>query len=169
MRRIKYNLIWVHSTFILYLIYEQSVLHVYHCTMRSVLSDYYCMIQVNSFYVAIMPAAGPAAIPAVAEEPGQLGNLDEPPEPRIRGSGSRAGIMKPLVVLALPGMYLFYKYSQYRREQRELSRRSVTERELQHLHHKIVSLWTKDQISRWWGKSKHLTPLLIGLVKANLP
>ncbi|KAI4490498.1 hypothetical protein M0804_003442 [Polistes exclamans] len=83
-----------------------------------------------------MPAAG-AAVPDVAEGAGQLGELDEPPEPRVRGPSSRAGLMKPLVVLALPGMYLFYKYSQYRREQRELSRRRVTERELQHLHHKI--------------------------------
>lgn len=88
-----------------------------------------------------MPAAG-AAVPAVAEGAGQLEDLDEPPEPRVRGSG-RAGLMKPLVVLALPGMYLFYKYSQYRREQRELSRRRVTERELQHLHHKIDKLLTK--------------------------
>lgn len=85
-----------------------------------------------------MPAAG-AAVPAVAEGAGQLEDLDEPPEPRVRGGSGRAGLMKPLVVLALPGMYLFYKYSQYRREQRELSRRRVTERELQHLHHKIVS------------------------------
>ncbi|KAL2733428.1 fl(2)d-associated complex component-like isoform X1, partial [Vespula maculifrons] len=85
-----------------------------------------------------MPAAG-AAVPDVAEGAGQLGELDEPPEPRVRGPSGRAGLMKPLVVLALPGMYLFYKYSQYRREQRELSRRRVTERELQHLHHKIVA------------------------------
>ncbi|EFN78478.1 hypothetical protein EAI_13350 [Harpegnathos saltator] len=83
-----------------------------------------------------MPAAG-ATVPAVAEGAGQLEDLDEPPEPRVRGGSGRTGLMKPLVVLALPGMYLFYKYSQYRREQRELSRRRVTERELQHLHHKI--------------------------------
>ncbi|XP_011634022.1 uncharacterized protein LOC105425126 isoform X2 [Pogonomyrmex barbatus] len=90
-----------------------------------------------------MPAAG-AAVPAVAEAgAGQLEDLDEPPEPRVRGGSGRAGLMKPLVVLALPGMYLFYKYSQYRREQRELSRRRVTERELQHLHHKIDKLLTK--------------------------
>ncbi|XP_020284157.1 arginine/serine-rich protein PNISR [Pseudomyrmex gracilis] len=89
-----------------------------------------------------MPAAG-AAVPAVAEGAGQLEELDEPPEPRARGNSGRAGLMKPLVVLALPGMYLFYKYSQYRREQRELSRRRVTERELQHLHHKIDKLLTK--------------------------
>jgi hypothetical protein len=93
-----------------------------------------------------MPAAGVAAAvaePVVVEAAGpqQLQEeLDEPPEPRARGSNARAGLMKPLVVLALPGMYLFYKYSQYRREQRELSRRRITERELQHLHHKIVSV-----------------------------
>ena len=90
-----------------------------------------------------MPAAAAAAAvePAVAEAAGPQEELDEPPEPRGRGSNARAGLMKPLVVLALPGMYLFYKYSQYRREQRELSRRRVTERELQHLHHKIVSFF----------------------------
>ncbi|XP_017759928.1 PREDICTED: LOW QUALITY PROTEIN: serine/threonine-protein kinase 11-interacting protein [Eufriesea mexicana] len=82
-------------------------------------------------------------VPALAEGAGQLEDLDEPPEPRVRGGSGRASLMKPLVVLALPGMYLFYKYSQYRREQRELSRRRVTERELQHLHHKIDKLLTK--------------------------
>ncbi|XP_017875530.1 fl(2)d-associated complex component [Ceratina calcarata] len=80
-------------------------------------------------------------VPAAAEGGGQL--EDEPPEPRARGGSGRASLMKPLVVLALPGMYLFYKYSQYRQEQRELSRRWVTERELQHLHHKIDKLLTK--------------------------
>lgn len=44
------------------------------------------------------------------------------------------------MVLALPGMYLFYKYSQYKRQQQEQNRRKVTERELAHLNHKIVSL-----------------------------
>nr|CAD7444199.1 unnamed protein product [Timema bartmani] len=46
-------------------------------------------------------------------------------------------LMKPFVVLALPGMYLFYKYNQYRRQQQEQNRRKVTERELAHLNHKI--------------------------------
>ncbi|KAK1129344.1 hypothetical protein K0M31_019076 [Melipona bicolor] len=89
-------------------------------------------------------------VPALAEGAGQLEDLDEPPEPRVRGGSGRASLMKPLVVLALPGMYLFYKYSQYRREQRELSRRRVTERELQHLHHKIdlSGLWIYRNISR---------------------
>ncbi|CAD1479799.1 unnamed protein product, partial [Heterotrigona itama] len=88
-------------------------------------------------------------VPALAEGAGQLEDLDEPPEPRVRSGSGRASLMKPLVVLALPGMYLFYKYSQYRREQRELSRRRITERELQHLHHKIVS---QSQI--WHGPWK---------------
>ncbi|KAK9506849.1 hypothetical protein O3M35_008711 [Rhynocoris fuscipes] len=55
-----------------------------------------------------------------------------------RNLGSSA-FMKPFVVLALPGMYLFYKYSQYKRQQQEQNRRRVTERELAHLNHKIVS------------------------------
>lgn len=88
-------------------------------------------------------AAGGAGVPAVAEAAGQVEEVDEPPEPRLRGASARSGIMKPLVVLALPGMYLFFKYSQYRQEQRELARRRVTERELQHLHHKIDKLLTK--------------------------
>lgn len=89
-----------------------------------------------------MPDAGVAEMsgprvpePAVVAAAPLPDELDEPPEPRLRASG----FMKPFVVLALPGMYLFYKYNQYRREQRELSRRRVTERELQQLHHKIVS------------------------------
>ncbi|XP_064648169.1 uncharacterized protein LOC135500565 isoform X2 [Lineus longissimus] len=49
-------------------------------------------------------------------------------------------LMKPLVVLALPGMYLFYKYNQYKRQQAEQHRRKVTEKELQHLNQKIDKL-----------------------------
>lgn len=48
-------------------------------------------------------------------------------------------LMKPFVVLALPGMYLFYKYNQYKRKRRENAKRRLTERELQHLNNKIVS------------------------------
>ncbi|XP_012060589.1 PREDICTED: protein split ends [Atta cephalotes] len=88
-----------------------------------------------------MPAAG-AAAPAVDEGAGQPQEDPELPEQRPR-EGGRSSFMRPLVVLALPGMYLFYKYNQYRQEQRELSRRRVTERELQHLHHKIDKLLTK--------------------------
>ncbi|CAH2043975.1 unnamed protein product, partial [Iphiclides podalirius] len=49
----------------------------------------------------------------------------------------RAPLMRPLVVLALPGMYLLYKYNQYRQQQMETARRRVTERELMHLNTKI--------------------------------
>lgn len=52
---------------------------------------------------------------------------------------ANSAFMKPFVVLALPGMYLFYKYNQYKQQQQEQSRRKVTERELAHLNHKIVS------------------------------
>lgn len=48
-------------------------------------------------------------------------------------------LMKPLVVLALPGMYLFYKYNQYKRKKKENARRRMTEKELLHLNNKIVS------------------------------
>ncbi|XP_039280334.1 serine-rich adhesin for platelets [Nilaparvata lugens] len=56
---------------------------------------------------------------------------------------SSSAFMKPFVVLALPGMYLFYKYNQYKRQQQEQNRRKVTERELAHLNHKIDKLLTK--------------------------
>ena len=47
--------------------------------------------------------------------------------------------MKPFVVLAIPGMYLVYKYNQFKRQQQENSRRKVAEKELNHLNQKIVS------------------------------
>lgn len=49
-------------------------------------------------------------------------------------------LMRPFVVLALPGMYLFYKYNQYKRKRKENAKRRLTERELQHLNGKIVSI-----------------------------
>ncbi|CAH0563631.1 unnamed protein product [Brassicogethes aeneus] len=52
-------------------------------------------------------------------------------------------LMKPFVVLALPGMYLFYKYNQYKRKRKENAKRKLTERELQHLHNKIDKLLNK--------------------------
>lgn len=47
-------------------------------------------------------------------------------------------LMKPLVVLALPGMYLVYKINEFKRHQQEVNRRKVTERELANLNSKIV-------------------------------
>ncbi|CAN7996360.1 unnamed protein product [Ixodes hexagonus] len=58
-------------------------------------------------------------------------------------SGLNASLMKPLVVLAFPGMYLVYKISEFKRQQQEHNRRKVTERELAHLNHKIDKLLTK--------------------------
>ncbi|XP_015838417.1 uncharacterized protein LOC103314091 [Tribolium castaneum] len=52
-------------------------------------------------------------------------------------------LMKPFVVLALPGMYLFYKYNQYKRRRKENAKRRLTERELQHLNNKIDKLLSK--------------------------
>lgn len=50
---------------------------------------------------------------------------------------------KPLPALALPGMYLVYKYNEYKRQRQEQHRRKVTERELDHLNHKIDKLLSK--------------------------
>lgn len=49
------------------------------------------------------------------------------------------GRRSPLEALALPGVILAYKYSQFRQRRREAASRRVTERELSALHHKIVS------------------------------
>ncbi len=49
------------------------------------------------------------------------------------------GRRSPLETLALPGVMLAYKYSQFRQRRREAASRRVTERELTALHHKIVS------------------------------
>uniref|UniRef100_A0A1B0FLJ7 Uncharacterized protein n=1 Tax=Glossina morsitans morsitans TaxID=37546 RepID=A0A1B0FLJ7_GLOMM len=48
------------------------------------------------------------------------------------------GRKSPLEALALPGVILAYKYSQFRQRRREAASRRVTERELSALHHKIV-------------------------------
>lgn len=64
----------------------------------------------------------------------------------VAAAGRRAmpsGLMKPLVVLAFPGMYLVYKITEFKRQQQEHNRRKVTERELAHLNHKIDKLLTK--------------------------
>ncbi|XP_026495866.1 nucleolar protein 58 [Vanessa tameamea] len=58
-------------------------------------------------------------------------------------TSSSSSLMRPFVVLALPGMYLLYKYNQYRQQQMETARRRVTERELMHLNTKIDKLLNK--------------------------
>ena len=54
------------------------------------------------------------------------------------GSRPIASLTRPLVALAVPGMFLVCKYHQYRRAHQEASRRRAAERELHHLNHKIV-------------------------------
>ncbi|XP_037915859.1 myotubularin-related protein DDB_G0290005 isoform X3 [Hermetia illucens] len=53
------------------------------------------------------------------------------------------GRKSPLEALALPGVILAYKYSQFRQRRREAANRRVTERELSALHHKIDKLLSK--------------------------
>lgn len=50
------------------------------------------------------------------------------------------GRKSPLEALALPGVILAYKYSQFRQRRREAASQRCTERELSALHHKIVSI-----------------------------
>ncbi|XP_064083745.1 uncharacterized protein LOC135199534 isoform X2 [Macrobrachium nipponense] len=52
-------------------------------------------------------------------------------------------LMKPLVALAVPGMYLVYKYNQYKRQQQEANRRKAAEKELLQLNYKIDKLLNK--------------------------
>lgn len=84
-----------------------------------------------------LPALGPASSSS-AESGGGAGHEVG----GVAAAGRRAmpsGLMKPLVVLAFPGMYLVYKITEFKRQQQEHNRRKVTERELAHLNHKIVS------------------------------
>jgi hypothetical protein len=50
--------------------------------------------------------------------------------------------LEALEIMKMPGMILAYKYSQFRQRRREAESRRVTERELNALHHKIVSYLT---------------------------
>ncbi|KAH3720134.1 hypothetical protein DPMN_063028 [Dreissena polymorpha] len=54
------------------------------------------------------------------------------------GQESSSPLSKSLSALAVPGMYLFCKYNEFKRHQQEISRKKVTERELDHLNHKIA-------------------------------
>ncbi|CAM1309538.1 Uncharacterised protein g5194 [Pycnogonum litorale] len=65
-----------------------------------------------------------------------------PPKSPLESPSS--AIMKPLAAaLAIPGMYLVYKYNQFKRQQQETNKRKITERELTHLNHKIDKLLTR--------------------------
>ncbi|XP_060522270.1 uncharacterized protein LOC132699520 [Cylas formicarius] len=66
---------------------------------------------------------------------------DPPPQPQAQARHNP--LIKPFVVLALPGMYLFYKYNQYKRKRKENATRRLAEKELQHLNGKIEKLLSK--------------------------
>ena len=52
-----------------------------------------------------------------------------------------SSLMKPLAAgLAIPGLYLMYKFHEYREKERKRERRRFTERDLQTLNRKIVSI-----------------------------
>ncbi|KAG8230034.1 hypothetical protein J437_LFUL015253 [Ladona fulva] len=95
------------------------------------------------------------------------GGSNQGRRPAMPRSLNTSALMKPLVVLALPGMYLFYKYNQYKRQQQEQDRRKVTERELAHLNHKIFTMDVSSKTNQTsalkcflgYGGEKVLLPL----------
>ena len=56
--------------------------------------------------------------------------------PKQKPSSSLAN---PFSVLAIPGMFLLYKYNEFRRLQEEIREKNITEKELKKLNNKIVS------------------------------
>ena len=50
-----------------------------------------------------------------------------------------SSVMKHISAIAVPGMYLYYKYNEFKKQRIEDMKRKVTERELDHLNQKIVS------------------------------
>ncbi|XP_050043886.2 uncharacterized protein [Dermacentor andersoni] len=93
-----------------------------------------------------MRCCEPVASSAAADRRGGSSGHEAGPAAAAAAAGRRAmpsGLMKPLVVLAFPGMYLVYKITEFKRQQQEHNRRKVTERELAHLNHKIDKLLTK--------------------------
>lgn len=67
------------------------------------------------------------------------------------GRPSHSPLLKPFSALATPGMYLFSKYNEYKRQQQEQQKRKVTEKELENLNQKIVSttFFSTPQPSLW--------------------
>ncbi|XP_046349985.1 mitochondrial ubiquitin ligase activator of NFKB 1-like [Haliotis rufescens] len=59
------------------------------------------------------------------------------------GRPSHSPLLKPFSALATPGMYLFSKYNEYKRQQQEQQKRKVTEKELENLNQKIDRLLSR--------------------------
>lgn len=50
-----------------------------------------------------------------------------------------SSVMRHISAIAVPGMYLYYKYNEFKRQRIEDMKRKVTEKELNNLNQKIVS------------------------------
>ncbi|MPC89559.1 hypothetical protein E2C01_084513 [Portunus trituberculatus] len=106
----------------------------------------------NSSWNRLLLARSPSSFVSLSGSPSYV-SLDSSPPTSPPSSPNRSQsfnmprplaqnvLMRPLVALALPGMYLVYKYNQYKRQQQEANRRKAAERELVQLHHKIVSTY----------------------------
>ncbi|KAL4222264.1 hypothetical protein ACF0H5_018301 [Mactra antiquata] len=64
----------------------------------------------------------------------------------LSSEDSDSSMTKPVSAITIPGMYLFYKYSEFKRQQQESHRKKVTEKELDHLNHKIATKATMKQL-----------------------
>lgn len=60
----------------------------------------------------------------------QVKDMDEP---------QTSSVFRHISAIAVPGMYLYYKYYEFKRQRKEDKKRKVTEKELDHLNQKIVS------------------------------
>lgn len=104
----------------------------------------------HSSWSRLLLARSPSSLASLSGSPSYVSLDSSPPtSPPSSPTGpqgfsmprplAQSALMRPLVALALPGMYLVYKYNQYKRQQQEANRRKAAERELVQLHHKIVS------------------------------
>lgn len=65
-----------------------------------------------------------------------------------------------LDALVLPGKFLVDKLTGFKKQQQEQSRRKVTERELAHLHHKIVSIYHPFSFMHiYFSRESHIPPV----------
>lgn len=105
----------------------------------------------HSSWSRLLLARSPSSLASLSGSPSYVSLDSSPPaSPPSSPTGpqgfsmprplAQSALMRPLVALALPGMYLVYKYNQYKRQQQEANRRKAAERELVQLHHKIVSI-----------------------------
>ena len=79
-----------------------------------------------------------------------------------------SSVMKHISAIAVPGMYLYYKYNEFKRQRLEDMKRKVTERELDHLNQKIVSAFYSKLFIIYFSRVRkilHSLPITFGLLK----